>query len=188
MPGLPCSVPLGTYSTDSQCDPEQNFADKLVLLKIHADSAHATPAPAPAPRPASGSRVKLDPPKLSAGSDQETWEHFLRNWAMFKTGMGITVTQSPVFLFNCLGGDSKDDILRANPGTEVAEMTEAALTEAIKGLAVKVESKLVHRIRMGQPTQAPGSSIKNFHATLKGQSKPYQACLSATVLKSCSGS
>ena len=90
---------------------------------------------------------------------------------MFKTGMGITVTQSPVFLFNCLDGDLKDDILRANPGTEVAEMTEAALIDTIKGLAVKVESKLVHRIRMGQATQAPGSSIKNFHATLKGQSK-----------------
>ena len=67
---------------------------------------------------------------------------------MFKTGMGITVTQSPVFLFNCLDSDLKDDILRANPGREVTEMTEIDLTDAIKGLAVKIESKLVHRIRM----------------------------------------
>ena len=169
MPGLPCSVPLCTYNTDSQCDPEQAFADKLALLKIHADSTHATPAPAP--RMASNSRAKLDAPKLSAGSDQETWEHFLRNWSMFKTGMGITSAQSPVFLFNCLDNDLKEDILRANPGTEVAEMTEANLTDAIKALAVKVESKLVHRIRMGQASQAPGTSIKIFHATLKGQSK-----------------
>ena len=91
---------------------------------------------------------------------------------MFKTGMGITSAQSPVFLFNCLDSDLKDDILRANPGTEVAEMTEANLTDAIKALAVKVESKLVHRIRMGQTSQAPGTSIKIFHATLKGQSTP----------------
>ena len=34
-----------------------------------------------------------------------------------------------------------------------------------------MESKLVHRIRMGQSTQSPGQSIRNFHATLKGQAK-----------------
>ena len=46
MAGLPCSVPLCTYTTDTQCPPGQPFADKLALLQIHADSAHATPAPA----------------------------------------------------------------------------------------------------------------------------------------------
>ena len=75
---------LCTYTTDTQCPPEQPLTDKLALLQIHADSAHATPAPAP--RPAPQPRVKLDPPQLSAGSDQETWEHFLRNRSMYKTG------------------------------------------------------------------------------------------------------
>ena len=168
MAGLPCSVPLCIYNTDSQVPSEQPFADKLALLKIHADSAHVAPRPAAA---AAHPKVKLDPPKLSTGSDQETWEHFLRNWAMFKTGMGITILQAPVYLFNCLDSDLKDDILRANPSTEIAQMTEAQLIETIKTLAVKIESKLVHRIRMGQATQPPGSSIKNFQATLKGQSK-----------------
>ena len=50
-------------------------------------------------------------------------------------------------------------------------MTEVELTNAIKSLAVKIESKLVHRIRMGQTSQAPGSSIRIFQATLKGQTK-----------------
>ena len=85
--------------------------------------------------------------------------------------MGITVTHSPVFVFNCLNSDLKDDILCANPGREVTEMTEVELTDAIKGLAFKIESKLVHRIRMGQTSQAPGSSIRIFQATLKGQTK-----------------
>ena len=61
--------------------------------------------------------------------------------------MVITVTHSPVFLFNCLDSYLKDDILCANPGREVTEMTEVELTDAIKSLAVKIESKLVHRIR-----------------------------------------
>ena len=136
MAGLPCSVPLCIYNTDSQVPSEQPFADKLALLKIHADSAHVAPRPAAA---AAHPKVKLDPPKLSTGSDQETWEHFLRNWAMFKTGMGITILQAPVYLFNCLDSDLKDDILRANPSTEIAQMTEAQLIETIKTLAVKIE-------------------------------------------------
>ena len=168
MAGLPCSVRLCPYNTDDQVPSEQPFADKLALLKIHADSAHVLPQQAPV---AAHPKVKLDPPKLSAGSDQETWEHFLRNWSMFKTGMGITHQQAPVYMFNCLDSDLKDDILRANPSTEVAQMTEHQLTEIIKTLAVKIESKLVHRIRMGQTTQPPGSSIRNFQASLKGQSK-----------------
>ena len=62
--------------------------------------------------------------------------------------MGITVTNSPVFLFHCLDSDLKDDILRANSGREVTKMTEDELTDAIKSLAVQIESKLVvHRIR-----------------------------------------
>ena len=38
-------------------------------------------------------------------------------------------------------------------------------------LAVKTESVLVHRIRLGDMTQATGVGIRNFLATLKGQAK-----------------
>ena len=72
---------------------------------------------------------------------------------------------------NCLDRDLRDDILRANPNTQIGEMSEADLTTAVKTLAVKVDRKLVHRIRMGQATQPPGHSIRNFHASLKGQAK-----------------
>ena len=49
-------------------------------------------------------------------------------------------------LFNCLDRDLGDAVLKDNPGTEPTDMTEAALTASIKKLAVKVESKLIHRI------------------------------------------
>ena len=65
---------------------------------------------------------------------------------MYKSGMNIGATQASVYLFNCLEQDLRDDILRANPSAQVSDMSEAALTTAIKTLAVKVESKLVHRI------------------------------------------
>ena len=85
---------------------------------------------------------------------------------MYKTGMNINNTQASVFLFNCLDQDLRDDILRANPTTQINDLPEADLITAIKTLAVKVESKLVHRIRLGQSSQSPGHSIRNFHATL----------------------
>ena len=151
---------------------ETDLTAKLTLLQIHRQTVHPTPvatqtAPPLAPAPC----VRLDPPKLSAGSDQETWKLFLRSWGLYKTGMRIQDDQSSVYLFNCLDRDLRDDILRANPSTQIGEMSEADLTAAVKTLAVKVESKLVHRIRMGQATQPPGHSIRNFHATLKGQAK-----------------
>ena len=88
---------------------------------------------------------------------------------MYKSGTGISNTQSSVFLFNCLDQDLRDDILRANPSTQIGDISEADLTAAVKTLAVKVVSKLVNRIRMGQATLSPGQSVRNFHAILKGQ-------------------
>ena len=70
---------------------------------------------------------------------------------MYKSGTGISNTQSSVFLFNCLDQDLRDDILRANPSTQIGDISEADLTAAVKTLAVKVECKLVHRIRMKCP-------------------------------------
>merc|ERR1711867_297190 len=148
------------------------MATKFGLLQIHTQLAHpiaVTPQAAPGNQPTQ--KLKLEPPKLSAGSDQETWELFLRSWTMYKTGMNIGNTQSSVYLFNCLEQDLRADILRANPSTQISDMSEADLTAAIKTLAVKMESKLVHRIRMGQSTQTPGHSIRNFYAVLKGQAK-----------------
>ena len=52
----------------------------------------------------------------------------------------------------------------ANPGTEPQNMSEAELTASIKKLAVKVESKLLHRIKMGQAKQAPETSVNNYLA------------------------
>ena len=172
MAGIPCSAPECHFSTDSQVPPETDLTTKLTLLQIQRETVHPTPVtPQAAPTPHSTPRVKLDPPKLSAGSDQETWELFLRSWGLYKSGMNIQNAQSSVYLFNCLDHDLRDDYLRANPSTLIGEMFEADLTAAVKILAVKVESKLVHRIRKGQATQAPGHSIRNFHATLKGQAK-----------------
>ena len=170
--GLRCSLSTCTYSTDDQVPAESALETKVTLLRIHADTVHP-PSPSPVQQnPATaGSRAKLDPPKLSAGADQQTWDLFQRSWQLYKSGMAISAPQQAVHLFNCLDEDLRGDVLRANPDKDISTVAEAELLESIKSLAVKVESKLVHRIKMGQTVQSTGHSIRNFHATLKGYAK-----------------
>merc|ERR1711888_562261 len=61
-------------------------------------------------------------------------------------------------------------------------MTEADLTASAKKLAVKVESKLVHRIRIGKEFQQPGVGIDNFLAILKGLARQ---CVYTVNCSSC---
>ena len=132
MAGIPCASPGCLYNTDYQVPPDSDMPTKLALLQIHAHQTHPAAA---APQVAQGhqpiQRLKLEPPKLSAGSDQETWELFLRSWALYKAGMNIGNTQSSVYLFHCLEQDLREDILKANPSTQISDMSEADLTAAI---------------------------------------------------------
>ena len=73
-----------------------------------------------------------------------------------------------MWFFNCLDKDLGDEVLKANPGTPPQNMTEQNLIACTKKLAVKVESKLIHRIKMGQAVQPPGTGVNNFLANLKG--------------------
>ena len=85
----------------------------------------------------------------------------MTRWKIFKSTMGIDGGTTPSWLFNCLDRDLGDEVIKANPGTEPQNMRKAALTASIRKLAVKVESKLLHRIRMGQAKQQPRTSINN---------------------------
>ena len=71
--------------------------------------------------------------------------------------------------------DLREDVYRAHPTAEVNSMTDQQLIEAVKSLAVKVESKLIPRIRIGEAAQPPGTGVRNFLATLK----PRPSCVSS---------
>ena len=83
-------------------------------------------------------------------SDLESWEFFRYEWANYKTAMGITGGTTSAHLYGCLDEELKKDLQKSNQRVASADMTEAALLEAIKKLAVKQESKLAHRIKMGK--------------------------------------
>lgn len=160
MPSLQC--PVEGCDWQSQ-DLDAGFAAALTAaLQIHDKTAHATQA-LPAPH-----KLKLDSPTISSGCDPDQWSAFTRQWDMYKVGMAIADNVRPTALFYCCDQDLRTDIMRDIRG-DVANMAEQDLLAAIKRLAVKDESILVHRIKLGKMTQPPGTGIRTFLASLRGQ-------------------
>ena len=52
---------------------------------------------------------------------------------------------------------------------DVVNMVKVDLPAAIKRLAVKDESTLVYLIKLSKMTQSPGTGIRSFGASLRGQ-------------------
>ena len=154
--GLRCTVHACEYNTTSQVPDATDLASKLQLLQIHTTGVrNAGVGQVRTP----GSKAKMDTPKIQLGVDQQTWDQFMTRWMIYKTTMGIDGASASSWLFTCLDKDLGDAVLKANPGTEPQNMSEADLTASTKKLAVKMKSKLVHRIWMGKTFQQPGVGI-----------------------------
>ena len=167
MAALPCSAPDCPYTTADTLDNAAIMQDKLTVLRIHTDAVHSS-ANTPARNTASPSvRAKMDPPKLHAGSDVQAWDQFTARWEIFKSTMNIT-TGISMWLFNCLDEELGDAVLQANTNPAPKDMSEHTLLLSIKALAVRKESKLVHRIKLGRASQPSGVPIRN-HTEGHGQ-------------------
>jgi hypothetical protein len=88
--------------------------------------------------------------------------------------MGIMGGTTSAHLYGCLDQELKRDLQKSNQGVAAADMTEAALLEAVKKLAVKEESKLAHIIKMGKAAQSSGVGIRKFHAQLEGLATAFE--------------
>ena len=170
MAALPCSATDCPYTTADTMDNAATMQDKISVLRIHADTVHGgTNTPAQNTTGPSV-RAKMDPPKLHAGSDVQAWDQFIARWEIFKSTMNIT-TGTSMWLFNCLDEELGDAVLKANTNPAPKDMSEQTLLLSIKALAVKKESKLVHRIKLGRASQPSGVPIRNHLATLKGMAR-----------------
>ena len=160
MPSLNCPFPDCKWKTD---DLPDTFASALLeQLKMHERASH-TAAPTPKPH-----KLNIDPPKIDVGASPEEWQSFIRQWTMYKNGTLIPVEQVATALFYCCSEGLRLDIMR-DLQDDVAKMTEKELLENIRRLAVKEESILVQRIKMGRMVQSPGMAIRTFLANLRGQ-------------------
>ena len=134
-------------------------------LEMHDRAKHSNPMPTPKPQ---SQKLNIDPPKINVGASPEEWQAFKRQWSMFKTGTVIATEQAATALFYCCSDELRLDIMR-DIRTDVASMPEDDLLKEIKRLAVRDESILVHRMRLGKMTQTPGMGIRTFLANLRGQ-------------------
>ena len=82
--------------------------------------------------------------------------------------MGIADNIASAYLYGYLEDELCKDLWKFNTSVVASDMTEVDLLNAVKKLTVKVESILAHRIKLGKAVQAPGQSIRTFHAQLKG--------------------
>ena len=164
MTKLSCPVPNCTW--ESQDFPPEFAAAANTALEFHLKHVH--PPTQPVVQAPSASVLKLKPPHISASSSPDQWSAFKRQWSMYKVGMAIQPPMVSTALFHCCDDDLRTDIMR-DVQDDVASMPEDDLLNAIKRLAVKEESTLVHRIKLGKMTQAPGMPIRTFLANLRGQ-------------------
>ena len=164
MTDIELNCPIAGCNWKSQKLPVA-LADVLnTALTMHKDSDHSQPQAPTAPTPS----LKLKSPSINAGSSPDQWSSFQRQWSMYKTGMNIPTSMCSTALFHCCHEDLMNDLMR-DLQQDVSAMAESDLLAAIKRLAVKEESTLVHRIKLSKMTQAPGTPIRTFLAALRGQ-------------------
>ena len=157
---LECPAPNCDWK--SQSLPESLAAALNTALSIHHETVHSAHAQQKV------TILKIDPPTISGGCSPDQWSSFQQEWTMYRTGRAISTAMCATALFKCCDEDLRND-LRRDLQTDVASMSETDLLAAIQRLAVKQESTLVHRIKLGRMTQAPGTPIRTFLAALKGQ-------------------
>ena len=111
---------------------------------------------------------QVGPPTVAAVCDPDRWSAFARQWYMYKVGMFIAVSVLPTAQFYYCGPDLRTYIMCDLRG-DVANMVKVDLPAAIKRMAVKDESTLVYLIKLSKMTQSPGTGIRSFVASLRGQ-------------------
>ena len=87
---------------------------------------------------------------------------------MFKKGMSIPANMINTALFYCCTKELRCLVLR-NIQKDLLDEKEDDLLATIKRLAVNEESVLSQRLKLGKMTQTPGTGIRTFLASLRGQ-------------------
>ena len=123
-----CSYPGCDYETGEIADINL----LIEVLKIHGTS-HSAPTAAQAGTTRQKA-PKIERPKISSGSSEETWNSFLARWSMFKRGTTLNADETAQQLFQCCDEHLGNAILRTNP--DITQRDEATLLALIKALAV----------------------------------------------------
>ena len=174
MPVIRCPIADCEYATD---DVEPAIA--AALLVIH-NNVHVSTTPA-ATTNNQQRAPKIERPRISSGSSEETWNSFTTRWSMFIRGTTLTVDERVQHLFQCCDEELRDAILRGHP-TAVSG-TEDALRNVMKLFAVIPVAVGVRRTELLATKQDHGENIRTFFARIKGKAATCSytvACSSGT--------
>ena len=164
MPIIKCPIADCPWQTE---DLDVALAAVMATqLQMHDKAVHSQNIPQQAAQ--GKNQLKIDPPRINIGASPEEWESFKRQWTMFKNGTLLVESQEATALFYCCSTELRQDILR-DLRCDIAALPEKDLLSEIRRLAVKEENVLVHRMKLGKMTQPPGSGIRTFLASLRGQ-------------------
>ena len=175
MPVIQCPIANCLYTTD-----DVDAAIAAALLVIH-NNVHVSAPTTAATTPMRQRAPKIERPKISCGSSEETWNAFTMRWSMFKRGTELSATETVQHLFQCCDDDLGDAILKGAPTAVTG--TEEALLAAIKQLAVIPVAICVRRAELLASKQDHGENVRAFFAKLKGKAATcsyFIACSSGT--------
>ena len=177
MPIFKCPMEGCPYKTD---DVDANVA--AVMLTIH-NNVHMKSNPNQGTSDAVTRQraPKIERPRISAGSSEETWNTFSTRWTMFKRSTAITGAECVEQLFHCCDEDLGDSILKGHP--DAVTGTEDNLVKIIKQMAVIPVAISVRRADLLGSKQDHGENARAFYAKVKGKASTCSysiECTSAT--------
>lgn len=95
-----------------------------------------------------------------------------RDWSTYKSICGLPVNQVNKHLLDCCQEDLKHLLYGEYSPTQLDAARETDVLLTIKNLAVITESKLSHRLRLGDAVQSPTQTIHAYVAVLKNLARP----------------
>ena len=160
MPSIKCPIAECPYSTE-----DVDAAVAAALLVIH-NNVHVS-APRNAEAATRQRAPKIERPRISAGSSEETWNIFNTRWSMFKRSTGLAGAESVQHLFHCCDEDLGDAILKGHP--DAVTGSEDHLLNKIKQMAVIPVAICVRRAELLSTKQDHGENARTFYAKVKGK-------------------
>ena len=178
MPNIQCPV--------QECDwtsGELETALVIQMLDLHTRSSHANLAvqqqQQPTALPNKQRAPKINPPKISEGSTEETWNSFKTRWDMFTRSTVLTAAEKVQQLFHCCEDSLGDSILKGH-NTAVTG-SEEDLLKIIKQLAVVPVPRVARRNEVLNLTQDQGETTRAFSSRIKGKAS------TCAYTKDCTG-
>ena len=136
----------------------------VALLNIHNNSHVAAPNNTTQARQRA---PKIERPKITRGSSEESWNSFTTRWTLFKRGTTLSNDETVQQLFQCCDDDLGDAVLKSSP--DAVYGTEDVLLAAIKQLSVTPVAISVRQADLLTCRQDHGENVRSFFAKLRGK-------------------